>query len=85
MLGYQSEEMMKWQVDTKGIKVEHLQNKEIVGLYMIGMISYNKMLRELGMTKEEGRELLEGLAYQLSRNVLRDDSRFKSNIDVWKE
>lgn len=85
MFGYQSEEMLKWQKDIKGMKVEQLQNKEIVGLYMIGMISYNKMLRALGMTKEEGRELLEGLAYQLSRNVLRDDSQFKSNIDVWKE
>lgn len=80
MLSYQSEEMMKWKGDFKGIKMDVLQNKEIVGLYMIGQISYKKMLRLLGLSSVEGRELLEGLSFQLSRNVLRDDSEFKINL-----
>ena len=83
MLGYPSKEIKKLKANTKELRLRKLMNQEIVGLYMIGEISYHQLLNVLDISKEEGQELLKGLSLTLSQNVLRDDSEL--NVDVWKE
>jgi hypothetical protein len=82
MFGYQSKEMKKFTSNAKELELSQLQNKEIIGLFMIGEISYKEMNQVLDLSEQEARDLIEGLSFQLSRNVLRDDRELQ--VDVWE-
>lgn len=82
MFGYVSKEMKKFKANTSELNLQELRNKEIVGLYMIGEISYKEMCEALLLSGDEGRDLIEGLSFQLSRNIVRDDDDLK--VNVWE-
>jgi len=81
MFGYQSVEMKKFRANTSELDLHLLRNKEIIGLFMIGQISISELKEVLDMSDKETNELIEGLSFQLSRNVLRDDDDLQ--VDVW--
>lgn len=82
MFGYQSKEMKKFKGNTKELHLHELRNKEIVGLFLIGEISYKEMSEVLDLSEQDAKDLIEGLSFQLSRNVLRDDHKLQ--VDVWE-
>lgn len=82
MFGYPSKEMKKFKSNTKELELTELRNAEIIGLFMIGEISYKQMSRVLGLSEQEARDLVEGLSFQLSRNVARNDDDIQ--VDVWE-
>lgn len=80
MLNYRSKEMHKFHANTQELNLSELRNKEIIGLFMIGEVSYYEMSEALDLSEQEARDLIEGLAHQLSKNVVRDDS--DKSVDV---
>lgn len=82
MLNYRSKEIKKFKANTDELNLSELRNKEIIGLFMLGQISYYQMNEVLGLSEKEARELIEGLSFQLSQNVVRDDS--ETTVDVWE-
>ena len=82
MFDYKSNEMNeKFKGNTERLDHDKLLNKEILGLYLIGEISYKEMYERLDLTEQQGRDFLEGLAFQLSKHVSRDDRNL--NISLW--
>lgn len=81
MFGYQSVEMKKFKANTSELDLHQLRNREIVGLFMIGQISISELKEALDLSDHETNELIEGLSFQLSRNIVRDDDDLQ--VDVW--
>lgn len=82
MYGYQSKELLKLKTNVNDLDVSQMQNKEIVGLFLIGELSYKQMLEVLGLSDKEGRDLLHGLGDELGRSICRDDEDYQ--VAVWE-
>jgi len=82
MFGYPSEEIKKLTVNLHELNFQKLRNKELVGLFLLGKLSYKDIKNELGLDDRGARDLIDGLAFQLSRNITRDDEEMQ--VPVWE-
>lgn len=73
MFTYRSNEAKKINIPMKNLDLNKMTNKEIVGLFFIGAISYQELLTTLGLSEKEGMEFIEGMSKELNLHILRDD------------
>ena len=85
MFGNKSKEMKKYRTNINELAINELKNEEIIGLYLIGDLSYKETKDALGLTIKEMNELIESFANLFSLHVLRDDKDVEINgRNEWK-
>ena len=79
MYKYTTNEAKK--INIPSLSLEKLNNEELVGLYLIGHLSYKELQSALDLDDNQVIELINGIQLIISQLILRDDE--DSQADAW--
>lgn len=81
MIAYCSKELMKVESNIDEIDLTKLQSHEILGFYLIGEISFGKLVELLEVDYQEARMFVSGLGKQVEDFSNKDDENVE--VELW--